>query len=153
MTTPLRSGSIAPRSRACRAANGILAVAVVIACAGAGTTRAEDALDIVVPPGQDAVMAAMLGLGAALPGNCGLLDGKANGGYVRAVYACPTGHVVLGLTHPSLAPAGAIFTDRFGIVLQDGAPSDELVGAVVWLVRSNEGHFSWASTARDPADG
>jgi len=99
----------------------------------------------VVPPGQDALMAAMFGAGIVLPGPCAFVDGVANGPVIRATYQCPTGPVVFGLTHVSAASDGAIQTARFAITLAAGSPPGELVDALVWLVGSRESAFQWVA--------
>ena len=102
----------------------------------------------VVPPGQDALLAAMLGRGAALPDACTFAEGLADGPIIRARYACPSGDVVFALVHPTNAAPTSLQTERFALALQSGSASDELVGALLFLIRSGEASFDW----KVPAD-
>ena len=97
----------------------------------------------VVPPGQNAVLAAMLGRGAVLPDACAFAGGQADGPVIRATYACPSGDVVFELVHPGNATAEAIQTERFALTLQSGSPSNELVDGLVGIIRSREMSFEW----------
>ena len=49
----------------------------------------------VIPPGQDDLLAAMLGTGATLPGDCKLAGGQVHYATVNATYTCPGGQVVV----------------------------------------------------------
>ena len=48
-----------------------------------------------IPPGQEALVGAMLGSGAALPGDCKLVSGNLEKTTIKATYTCPGGEVVV----------------------------------------------------------
>lgn len=97
----------------------------------------------VVPPGQDELLADMLGRGATLPAGCQFDSGDVNGSVIRSTYTCPSGNVVFELRHPSTAPPDAVRTDQFGITIHSGSPPAGLQDALASLVRAREGQFKW----------
>ncbi len=97
----------------------------------------------VIPPGQEDLLAEMLGRGATLPGQCEFDGGQADGPTLHATYKCATGEVVFELRHPGKAPANAIETKQFAITLQSGQPPDGLADALATLIRSHEATFEW----------
>jgi hypothetical protein len=99
--------------------------------------------DHVIPPGQEELLAAMLGREATLPGDCKLNDGEVNRSAVNATYLCPGGEVVFQLAHPSKAAAASILTARFAISLVSGSPPAELAEALATAIRSQEARFEW----------
>jgi hypothetical protein len=97
---------------------------------------------VVVPPGQEDLLAQMLGLGAALPGDCRFTDGDADGPVIRGTYACGENKATLELQYPSNAPSDAPRTAKFAVVVH-GNPPPELTAAVLSRVRDREGSFEW----------
>jgi hypothetical protein len=97
----------------------------------------------VIAPGQEALLAEMLGKGAALPHDCKLTDGKIEYTFVRATYACRGGEVILELVHPSQGASPSAQTDRFAIVLVSGSPPDGLIDGLVERISSREEAFQW----------
>jgi hypothetical protein len=97
----------------------------------------------VIPPGQEELLAQMLGRGAALPAQCVFAGAEADHAVVRATYDCPSGAVVFELSHPSKAARGATQTDRFAIAVQGGTPPSGLADALAALIRSKEAAFEW----------
>jgi hypothetical protein len=97
----------------------------------------------VIPAGQEALLADMLGKGVALPGGCKLTDGKIEYTVVRATYGCPGGEVTFDLAHPSQATATEAQTDQFALVLKTGSPPEGLVAALMSRIRSQEAAFQW----------
>jgi hypothetical protein len=97
----------------------------------------------VVPPGQEELLAQMLGLGATLPEQCRFTDGDANGPIIHGDYTCGAEQVTLELHYPADAPASAPRTAKFALVVKSGTPPRELTDAVLSLVRSHEGAFEW----------
>jgi hypothetical protein len=97
----------------------------------------------VVPPGQDALFAAMLGRGAALPDDCTFRTGQIERSVVRGEYDCRGGAVVLELRHPSEAPTSARQTEKFALVPVRGTPPAALLAGVEERVRQREGTFDW----------
>ena len=97
----------------------------------------------VVPPGQEALLADMLGRGAELPGQCKFAGAQADRTLIRSRYACPGGEVVFELSHPSAAAPGATETAEFALALRGGTAPDGLVDALVARIRAREGDYEW----------
>jgi hypothetical protein len=147
-----------------RMASSVARAAVCCALLAAPAFSAEEepvaANELVVPPGQDDLLAAMLGRGIPLPDGCSFAGGQADGAVIRAAYACPTGAVVFDLVHPTNQVASNVQTASFALTLQSGSPSDAFVVALMSLIHSREGSFHWipladeaaAGVARDQAD-
>lgn len=106
-------------------------------------TVAEAATAPVIAPGQEEMLAAMVGKGAQLPGDCKLTGGEVAYDTVKATYACPGGEVVLELTHPTKAGSGATRTERFALQVRSGSPPPGLPAAIETLIRAREGTFEW----------
>lgn len=110
----------------------------------------EPSNDLVVPPGQEALISAMLGSGAKLPDGCKFTGGTADGPAIQSTYSCPSGKVVLELAHLTAAPETAVtHTEDFAITVQSGAPPAELADVVASLVRDRETEFTWVSSDDD----
>jgi hypothetical protein len=130
------------------------------ACLGVPARALEDEAPIsdepVVPPGQDQLLATMLGRGASLPDGCKFAGGVADGPTIRATYSCPSGEVVYELAHPSAAAEAPVQTDRFAVVLESGAPPEALSDVLSSLIRSREEGFEWKAppdeTGAGPSD-
>ena len=103
----------------------------------------QDGYAAVVPPGQEDLLAQMLGLGATLPAECRFTDGDANGPVIRGDYACGANKTGFELHYPSDAPASAPHSAKFALVLRSGTPPPELTDALLSLIRSKEGAFEW----------
>ena len=101
----------------------------------------------VVPPGQEELIADMLGRGTQLPGDCRWTGGDAAGPRIRATYACGGSEVVLELQHLEDTPGGAARTDQFAVVVTGGSPPPGLVDALVARIRQRESGFHWLSLA------
>jgi MYXO-CTERM domain-containing protein len=142
------------------AAFGALRVAAVLAqplpgVRDAPTVAADsEANRNVIPPGQEALLADMLGQGAALPGECRFAGGKVEGRSALVTYNCSAGEIVIELHHPSAAPVGATRTERFAVAVRRGSPAPGMVEAVVSRIRSREGEFKWLllEPPRTPSD-
>lgn len=98
----------------------------------------------VIPPGQEGLLAEMLGLGAPLAG-CQFTDGKADGPIVRSTYTCPGGALVIELLHPDKAPATALRTAKFAVVVESGSPPPGFTDELASRIRSRESAFQWKS--------
>ena len=116
-------------------AMGLLAVLV-------GAVQAAD--DPVIGPGQDELLATMLGRGETLADGCTLTNGLAESRTVRATYACPWGAVVLVLRHADRGAATSVQTDQFAIEIEEGSPPDTVVAALAARVRAREADFEWS---------
>jgi hypothetical protein len=97
----------------------------------------------VIPPGQEDLLAAMLGRGAELPEACGFAAGQVERSIVRGVYRCPGGEVVIELRHPTVAPMAASRTEKIALVTVRGTPPAALLAALMERVRQREGAFEW----------
>ena len=106
----------------------------------------------VIPPGQEDLLAAMLGRGAELPEACGFTAGQIELNVVRGVYSCPGGEVVIELRHPSAAPREASRTEKIAIVTVRGTPPDALLAALKERVRQREGAFEWLTPTAPHAE-
>jgi hypothetical protein len=100
------------------------------------------AIEFVIPPGQEALIASMLGRGMALP-DCTLISGGVNFTVIEATYSCVGGSVTLELDHPQNADTSAQ-TAQFAISVRSGTPPLEFQEALVSLVLSRENSFVWA---------
>src|ERR1700688_3359491 len=112
-----------PRWSVCARCVGHAArITVLCALLCAPVLAAEDEVsdrgDPAIPPGQEELVAAMLGRGETLPGGCALAGGGPDHTLIKAVYACPSGDVVFELDHPSTAADTATQTANFAITLQ-----------------------------------
>jgi hypothetical protein len=132
------------------------AALVAIACVGLwhllAITSAETchAKQWVIPPGQEDLLADMLGRNAQLPGGCQFTGGEASGPIVTGTYTCAGANVAIELHHPDDAPSDAPRTERFAVVVGNGAPPPALVDAVVSLIRAKEASFQWLETKSQP---
>lgn len=107
----------------------------------------------VVRPGQESVLAEMLGRGAELPGPCAFTGGRIEGGTIAATYACPGGDVVLELRDPRSVAAPAATTEQFALTTPGGQVPPALLEAVVAHIRARESAFAWsaADSEKSPA--
>lgn len=128
-----------------RVRGSVAALILALFCVPALTVEGEGLPfdEPVVPPGQNKLLAEMLGQGAALPDDCKFTGGGADGPIIRGNYTCPSGAVVFELVYPDNAPAPNTRTERFAITIERGAPPAEMIDAVAWLVRSHEAGFEW----------
>lgn len=91
-----------------------------------------------IPPGQEAVVATMLGSGEQLPGGCTFAGGEIDHEVVRATYRCPDGDLRIDL-HPRDAPgARTITTEAFALTVASGPPHEDLIAAIAARVRARE---------------
>lgn len=106
----------------------------------------------VLPAGQEALIAAMLGGRDTLPGPCNLDRARVEGARVVAVYRCAGAEAVLELHHPDAAPAASVIAGSLAVFAV--APRrDALVGAVVDRVRQRGAAVRWIVAAtRAPVD-
>jgi len=109
--------------------------------AAAWAVRPPD-IEPLILPGQEDVIARMLGRGEVLSGGCRLTDGRISG-TISATYSCAGGSTGLQLLHPSRAPDDALRTRQFAVVVVEGSPPPGLLDAVAAHVRENEGAFEW----------
>ena len=107
--------------------------------------------DPMIPPGQEELLADMLGRGAT-PAGCTLTGAAIEYSIIKATYACSGGEAVFELRHPSSAAASAIQTAQFAITLLSGSPPHSLADALVSLIRAREDAFEWEWLTGDDDD-
>jgi MYXO-CTERM domain-containing protein len=95
-----------------------------------------------IPPGQEELVGAMLGSGVALPGDCRLVSGNLEKTIVKATYACPSGDVVVELTHPSPRRQCRAYGEVRARVERGTAPAD-LQSVLLSRIRERESQFNW----------
>jgi len=128
---------------------------LLVATAGVGATHASPLSaaprERVIRPGQEALLADMLGRGAALPGPCTFTGGEADGAIVKASYACPGGTVAIELREARQDGTDTVRTAKFAIVAAgDSAPPD-LLAALQSRIRAREAAVGWVAPPRDGA--
>jgi hypothetical protein len=96
----------------------------------------------VIPPGQDELVAHMLGGGEVLAGGCRLRDARIEEDHIAVSYDCDAGPAKIELDHPESAVPGAITTARFALVAK-GDGEDALLQALAARLRESETSFVW----------
>ena len=104
---------------------------------------------LVIPPGEETLLAEMLGTGQELAGGCKFTDGNVQSAVVQATYVCADGKVVLDLRHPDTAPADAVRTGKFALTIVSGTAPAGFMDALVARIRAREGEFGWKEVGRD----
>ena len=128
-----------------------LIAAAALACAArplaaqpeGGNTPPPTELQHVIPPGQEPLLADLLGSGQTLPGGCKFADGQIQQSTIIATYDCDGGQVVIDVVHPEEAPSGALLTERFALTVRKGTAPQGLTDAILARVRAREGEFEW----------
>ncbi len=127
------------------------AALVIALTVASDAAAARDGVEPVIPVGQEDLLAAMLGRGEVLPGDCRFAGGEVNAGTIRVTYTCASGPVTLKLVHVSRAPSAAAHTSQFALVPYGGTAPPELLAALVSRIGAREGVFEWKSL--DPNEG
>jgi hypothetical protein len=96
-----------------------------------------------IPPGQDALLATMLGRGETLPGGCRFAGGHVAATVVFGDYDCVDGAVAIELHDPAEAPSNAVRTDTFAIVVRSGTAPAELITALMARIQAHEAKLEW----------
>lgn len=129
--------------------SALAAVAVVLAAAPLAAqpdernTPPAEELQHVIPPGQEPLLADLLGSGQELPGGCKFADGQIDRSTIVATYDCGGGQVVLEVHHPEEASSGAVRSERFALAVRSGTPPQGLLDAILARVRAREKEFEW----------
>jgi hypothetical protein len=131
---------------------GEWAVARARAQAPAAASEADDGM-AVVPPGQEDLLAAMFGSGAALPPQCRFTGGDADGAILHATYTCGQDEIVLALHYPDAVSRPTARTNQFAIVVQSGTPPPGLLDALTKSIRARENEFHWTMLQLPPKPG
>lgn len=155
------------RARWIFAAIALLLFALARSSSQPPSEHAGPHVEVELTPGQDAVLAPLLGRGAALPDGCALATLDARSDHVTARYACPDHSAPLTLDlyvgRPTTPVAG--YSGRFGIETSEGFPRP-LRDALLARVSAGENRLEWRlrgapppprrsapSTARTPPPG
>jgi len=110
----------------------------------AGSAVVESSkIEFVIPPGEESLLAQILGRGAEPAVGCTFTNGAAESALVHATYACAGGEVVVDLRHPDTAPADAVRTAKFALVVSRGTAPAGFMDALVARIRAHEGQFEW----------
>jgi hypothetical protein len=107
----------------------------------------------VIGPGQEPLLADMLGKGTALPGDCAWAGATVEQTRVVSWYTCAGARVEIELRHPTDAVAAAARTDRFAIRTRAASPPPGLVDALAARIRAREAAFVWRGGADDLGGG
>lgn len=106
--------------------------------------------DPAIPPGEEELIAGMLGRGVAL-NDCRLVSGGVEYTIIKATYECPGGRVTLQLDHPRNATPTSLQTGQFAVTVQEGAPPPGFEDTLVGLIRAQERDFQWNWPQADAA--
>lgn len=117
----------------------------------AAATPEAAAEKAVIQPGQETLVADMLGKGATLPDGCAFTDGRIEAEAVAGTYRCTSGDVGIELRHPSIAPPEALRTAQFALTVTKGTAPSALTEALTARIRANEDKFQWTIMPTGPA--
>lgn len=135
---------------------GAMILAVALSGAPASAAEVTPKSDLVIAAGQDDLLAAMLGRGETVAGECALANGLAESRAIRATYVCAWDEVVLVLRHADVGTDGAVRTAEFAIEVERGTPPADLVDVLAARIRVREADFVWTAPVYEniepPAD-
>jgi hypothetical protein len=124
-------------------------IGLVLACARRGAD--DDGTDFAIPPGQEELLADMLGRGVQLPGECTWTGGSVDADVVRSSYQCAGGPLRFELRRAADAPADAPRVGRFGVVAIEGSAPPDFMAALLARIGAREREVGWKSTVRGPS--
>lgn len=128
-------------------------VAIVAVTLAAATAGAQD-LHYAIPPGQEDLLADMLGRGVPLPGPCRWDGASVESVRIRARYVCDrsASREELILVHPTVAPPDAVRTARFALIDPRHALPAAVITEIASRVRAREARWMWSlpESASDP---
>jgi hypothetical protein len=117
----------------------------------AAATPVAEAQKAVIQPGQETLVADMLGKGVTLPDGCAFADGRIEAEAVAGTYRCASGDVGIELRHPSIALPDAHRTAQFALTVTKGTAPPALIDALTARIRAHEDKFEWTMMATGPA--
>ena len=129
------------------AALRLCALALILSASPVLAQQGEDA----IPPGQEEILADMMGRGADLPAGCRWAGASIERTIVVSRYRCAGGEVIVELHHPERAPAAAVRGDRFALVARGGSAPPGLLDAIAARARARGDAFHWARVQPAPA--
>lgn len=107
---------------------------LVFLLAGGGIARAQ-----FIPQGNEELLAAMLGRGEKLPGDCVFTGGQVDRTVVHATYRCAAGDVQIELSH-------SVGAGHFVVAVVGGTAPAGFVAALEASVRARESGFHWTAS-------
>lgn len=120
-----------------RAIPAIALLVLLIELAGGGRAGAQ-----FIPEGNEDLLAAMLGRGEQLPGECAFTGGQVDRTVVHATYRCAGGDVQVELSHP-------VGATHFLVAVVGGTAPAGFVAALEASVRAREVGFRWTPSGVD----
>lgn len=99
----------------------------------------------VILPGQEALLADMLGRGATLPDGCTFTGGQVEQTAARGTYDCSGSEIAIELRHPTTAPPDGTSAEKLAVVTVRGTPPAALIAALRERVRQREAAFEWTT--------
>lgn len=132
---------------------GLSVGGVLVALSLVLPARAAEERTAVVPPGQEELLAAMLGRGESPVGSCDFSGGGIEPTLIRGVYECPSGEIIVELRHPNAVADAVARSERFAVVVASGTAPGDFLTALEARIRAREGSFEWVepSPSRPPA--
>jgi len=107
--------------------------------------------DPAIPPGEERLIATMLGRGT-LVRDCTLVSGGIEYTVIKATYNCPGGPVALQLGHPLNATTPVTQTGQFAVTIESGSPPLGFEAALLSRIRSRQDDFVWTWPERPPGE-
>ena len=124
---------------------------MVTALLAAPRVAAAQGASPVIGPGQEPLLADLLGKGASLPGGCAWAGASVEETRVVSSYTCAGARVEIELRHHTDAPASAARTRCFAIQTRPASPPPPgLVDALAARIRARESEFRWSHGSDDP---
>jgi hypothetical protein len=140
---PIHSRGGSPRRMKWSRSVALAAVLCAPLAASVAVAERDAAMgDPAIPPGEEELIASMLGRGTTLH-DCTLLSADVEYDVIKATYGCLGGEVTLALGHPTEATPTSTQTGQFAITVESGSPPPGFADALVPLVRAREGDFQW----------
>lgn len=131
------------------------AVAVALGLLTVAMPALAETFQMVVPPGQEAQLGKMVGVGdVVFPGPCRLRSATIVKSVVRLAYRCEAGEVALVLHPPGYAGASLAVTEKFVLGrlgdVEDAAPLPEgFIAALSARIRAGEARWHWMKVKGD----
>jgi lysophospholipase L1-like esterase len=97
----------------------------------------------VIPSGQEAEVAELLGRGVTFPDECVWNGSSIASDRISTEYRCRSGTYRLSLMHPSAASTTPWRTAKFAVVETPPSPPPEFMQALVSRIRAEEVRFRW----------
>ncbi len=106
------------------------------------TASSQSSLEVIAP-GQEELLAGMLGRGAQFPGGCAWAGATVEQTRVMSWYTCANGRVDIELRHPGASVDAVARTEQFAVRVRAGEAPPGLVEALRQRLHAQEGAFHW----------